>query len=124
MNFDFSFSPPVAPPRSLRQEYHDWVEEQIENYKDSVSRSDLLRLADEVVQELRTSESGQYQITEMLLCEAIDHRLFRLLKLPRYSAWRVKRLRYGFTASRAPLGDSIEEESTEAADVSLRHMAS
>lgn len=77
--------------RSLRRDYLDWVEEQIEAYKDAVSRADLLRLADEVVAELRESPDGQYQLTELLLCEAVDRRIFRMLRLPSYRSWRAAR---------------------------------
>jgi hypothetical protein len=69
-------------PRSLRRAYLDWVEEQVENYKDEIPRSELLRLADEVVRELRMTDSGQYQLTELLICHAMDKRIARSLKLP------------------------------------------
>jgi hypothetical protein len=72
---------------TLRQVYLQWVEEQIEEYKDSVSRSDLLRLADEVCEELRVTQRGQYQLTEMLLWAAVDRKIFKLLKLPGYRSW-------------------------------------
>ena len=72
---------------SLRQVYEQWVEDQIEEYKDSVPRSDLLRLADDVCEELRVNNRGQYQLTEMLLCTAVDRRIFKLLKLPGYRTW-------------------------------------
>jgi hypothetical protein len=74
-------------PRSLRRAYIEWVEEQIERYKDSVSRNKLLDLADEVCRELRVSSEGQYQLTEVLLCTAIDRRLVKMLNLPSYRAW-------------------------------------
>jgi hypothetical protein len=77
--------------RSLRRQYLEWVEEQIEEYKDSVSRADLLRLADEVVGELRVSPDGQYQLTEILLCAAVDRKIFRLLRLPGYRSWCASR---------------------------------
>jgi hypothetical protein len=67
------------------------VEEQVEAFKDSIPRRDLLRLADEVVNELRVSEEGQYQLTELLLCAAIDRRIIRMLKLPGYRAWAAER---------------------------------
>ncbi len=67
------------------------MEEQVEAFKDSVPRSDLLRLADEVVNELRVSQEGQYQLTEILLCAAIDRRIVRMLKLPGYRAWSAER---------------------------------
>lgn len=75
------------PPRSTRRAYLEWVEEQIEDFKDTIPRSDLLRLADEVVAELRVDPAGQYQLTEMLLWAAVDRKIFRLLKLPGYRAW-------------------------------------
>lgn len=78
-------------PRSMRRAYRDWVEEQIEEFKDNVPRSALLDLADEVCRELRVDDSGQYQITEILLCTAMDRRIFRLLKLPGYRAWCTQR---------------------------------
>lgn len=73
--------------RGLRRLYLQWVEDQIETYKESVSRADLLRLADQVVAELRVNTTGQYQITELLLCEAVDRKIFQLLKLPTYRTW-------------------------------------
>jgi hypothetical protein len=63
------------------------VDEKIEEYKDTVPRSDLLRLADEVVDELHVNRQGQYQLTEMLLWAAVDRKIFRLLKLPGYRSW-------------------------------------
>ncbi len=73
--------------RSLRRAYLEWVEEQIEEFKDSIPRSELLRLADQVVEELRLSRRGQYQLTELLLCDAVDRKIFRMLKLPGYKRW-------------------------------------
>lgn len=72
---------------SLRQVYEQWVEDQIEEYKDSVPRADLLRLADEVCEQLRINQRGQYQLTEMLLCTAVDRKIFKLLGLPGYRTW-------------------------------------
>lgn len=74
--------------RSLRRTYLEWVEEQIECYKESVPRGELLSLADEVIRELEINQQGQYQLTELLLCTAVDRKIFRLLKLPGYRAWR------------------------------------
>ena len=74
-------------PPSRRRAYLAWVEDQIEGYKESVSRSALLDVADEVVNDLRVNTRGQYQLTELLLAEAVDRRIFRLLKLPSYRIW-------------------------------------
>jgi hypothetical protein len=78
-------------PRSLRRAYLEWVEEQVEEFKDAIPRSRLLAIADEVVSELRLSRGGQYQLTEVLLCDAMNRYLFRLLKLPGYRAWCAQR---------------------------------
>ena len=80
---------PSQPTRSLRRIYLEWVDEQIEDFKDQVPRSELLLLAERVVEELRVNHDGQYQITELLLCEAVDRSIFRLLKLPSYRSWRA-----------------------------------
>ncbi len=74
-------------PRSQRRAYLDWVEAQIEAYKETIPRGRLLDLADEVIRDLQVAPSGQYQLTELLLCHAIDRRLFKMLKLPGYRAW-------------------------------------
>ena len=74
--------------RSLRRIYLEWVEARIEAYKDDMPRNELLQLADEIVEELRVSRKGQYQLTEVLLCAAMDRKIFRELKLPGYRRWR------------------------------------
>lgn len=79
-----------ATPRSLRRAYVEWVEEQIEEFKERIPRAQLLAMADEVVTELRVDGGGQYQLTELLLCNAMDRRIFRMLKLPGYRAWRAQ----------------------------------
>lgn len=77
--------------RSQRRLYLEWVEEQVEAFKEAVPRADLLRLADEVCEELRVNQEGQYQLTELLLCTAVDRKIFRLLKLPAYRTWCLSR---------------------------------
>ena len=74
-----------APSR--RRAYLEWVEEQIEGYKEGVSRAELLEVADDVVTDLRVNTRGQYQLTEVLLAEAVDRKIFRMLKLPSYRSW-------------------------------------
>ena len=78
-------------PRLLRRAYVEWVEEQIEEFKEQIPRAKLLALADEVVTELRVNDAGQYQLTEILLCNAMDRRILRMLKLPGYRAWCAQR---------------------------------
>jgi len=72
---------------STRQLYQEWVEDQIESYKDGISRSELLQLAEEAVDEIRINRRGQYQLTEVLLCAAVDRKIFELMNLPAYSVW-------------------------------------
>lgn len=78
------------PPRSLRRAYLEWVEEQVEEFKDSIPRSHLLSIAETVVDELRVTRGGQYQLTELMLCGAVDRYLVRMLKLPGYRAWAAQ----------------------------------
>jgi len=87
--------------RSLRRAYLEWVEEQVEAFKDRVPRGNLLDLADEVCTDLRVSSGGQYQLTEVLLCSAINRRISRMLKLPGYRAW-VEQQRADAMAPREP----------------------
>lgn len=78
-------------PTSRRRAYLEWVEEQIEGYKESVSRAALLQVADEVVTDLRINPRGQYQLTELLLAEAVDRKIFKMLRLPSYRSWAAAR---------------------------------
>jgi hypothetical protein len=87
--------------RSLRRAYLEWVEEQVEAFKDRVPRGQLLDLADEVCSDLRVSSGGQYQLTELLLCSAINRRIYRMLKLPGFRAW-VEQQRADAMAPREP----------------------
>lgn len=75
-----AFTPP-------RKQYHAWVEEQIEEYKTALTRDELLDLAEQAVQELFTTPDGQYPLTEILLCDAVDRLLFIRLNLPDYKHW-------------------------------------
>lgn len=102
--------------RSSRREYLEWIEEQLENFKDSIPRSDLLRIADEAVRELPVTGQGQYQLTEVLLSDAVDRRLARLLKLPTYRSWRTARRKGRIP----PPGPAASHETGP--DVSDRHI--
>src|SRR5215831_12011454 len=77
--------------RSLKYEYGRFVEQEIENYKESVSRSVLLTIGDEAVSSL--SAEPQLALTELLLCEEVDRIIFKRLRLPAYDTWRRKRLK-------------------------------
>ena len=79
------------PARSLKHEYELFVDEEIENYKESIPRSALLSIGDEAVAAL--SEQAQFVLTELLLVQEVDRIIFRRLRLPSYQTWRRRRLR-------------------------------
>ena len=85
------FSPSHRPTRSLRHEYQLFVEQEIENYKESVARSVLLAIGDEAVSVL--ASAPQFALTELLLCEEVDRIIFRRLRLPAYDTWRRRRVK-------------------------------
>lgn len=78
-------------PRSLRHEYELFVEEEIENYKESVPRSTLLAIGDEAVAVL--ADQPQFALTELLLCEEVDRIIRSRLRLPTYESWRRRRVK-------------------------------
>jgi hypothetical protein len=81
----------TAPHAPSRQLYLAWVEDQIEEYKSSLSRDELMTVADEAVQQLFDSPDDQIPLTELLLRDAVDTLLFRRLKLPTYKQWLKER---------------------------------
>lgn len=79
------------PQRSLKHEYEIFVEQEIENYKDSIPRSAILRIGDEAVANLRAAE--QFAFDELLIWDEVD-RIIRLrLGIPTYATWRRRRLK-------------------------------
>jgi hypothetical protein len=82
---------PQHAPRSFRHEYELFVENEIENYKESVSRSAILMIGDEAAALLRNSE--QFAMDELLLCEEVDRIIRKRLRIPGYQSWRRKRIK-------------------------------
>jgi len=78
------------PPRSLKQEYQEFLLDRIEEYKNTVSREELLRIGDEAVRELEANAQDQYLLTEVLLLEHVDRLIARRLRLPSFQRWRQK----------------------------------
>jgi len=70
----------ARPTRSLKYEYELFVEQEIENYKESVPRSVLLSIGDDAVSAL--SAEPQLALTELLLCEEVDRIIVKRLRLP------------------------------------------
>ena len=81
----------TAPESAPRQLYLDWVEEQIEEYKAGLTRDELLDVAEEAVQRLFGTPDGQYPLTEILLCDAVDALLLERLALPDFRTWQRSR---------------------------------
>src|SRR5262245_46892041 len=79
------------PTRSLKHEYELFVDQEIENYKESLPRSVLLGIGDDAVSSL--SAAAQFTLTELVLCNEVDKIIFRRLRLPSYETWRRRRLK-------------------------------
>jgi hypothetical protein len=77
-------------PRSLKQEYQEFILQRLEEYKNTVPRAELLRIGDEAVRELQASAQDQYLLTEVLLLEHVDRIIARRLRLPSFPRWRQK----------------------------------
>jgi hypothetical protein len=77
--------------RSLRHEYALYIEQEIENYKESIPRSAILAIGDEAAAKL--AAEPQFVLTELLLLEEVDRIIFKRLRLPRYETWRKKRMK-------------------------------
>jgi len=78
-------------PRSLKYEYDLFVENEIEVYKDSISRSALLKIGDEAVSSLRSAD--QFAMNELLLCDEVDRIIRKRLRIPTYATWRKKEIK-------------------------------
>jgi len=78
------------PPRSLKQEYQEFILQRIEEYKNGLPRAELLKIGDEAVRELQASAQDQYLLTEVLLLEHVDRIISQRLRLPSFPRWRQK----------------------------------
>ena len=80
-----------TPTRSLKHEYATYVDLEIERYKDSISRTALLKLADDAVASMETRV--QLELSEVVMYDAVNALIMKRLKLPTYERWRRNRLR-------------------------------
>jgi hypothetical protein len=90
--------PELAPhrprqARSLKQEYEEFILQRIEDFKDQLSRDELLAIADEAVNELEMGTEDQLVLTEVLVLEHVDRLITRRLRLPSYRRWRERHVR-------------------------------
>ena len=78
-------------PQSLKQEYEDFILQRIEEFKNGLSRQQLMVIADEAVRELESED--QFLLTEMLMLEQVDRLIMRRLKLAPYKKWKERHLK-------------------------------
>lgn len=82
-----------SPPPSLTQQYQEYVLQRIEQYKNSLSRAELLRLGDEATSELQAAREGQLVLTEVMMLDAVDRLIQSRLRLKSYRQWRTQHLK-------------------------------
>jgi hypothetical protein len=82
---------PSPSPRSLRSEYQEFVEREIEDYKNSVSREYLYAIAAEADHAL--GGAAQLGMRDVLLADEVDRIIARRLRLPSYETWRRRLLK-------------------------------
>lgn len=75
-----------SAPRSLKYAYEMFVEDEIERYKDSISRTYLLKIGDEAVAALEAE--AQFGMNELLLCDEVDRIIRKRQSIPSYTTWR------------------------------------
>ncbi|MBA3343576.1 MAG: hypothetical protein H0T48_17300 [Gemmatimonadaceae bacterium] len=80
-----------SAPRSPKYEYDLFVENEIERYKDSISRANLLKIGDEAVASLRAE--AQFAMNELVLCDEVDRIIRKRLRTPTYATWRRRELK-------------------------------
>lgn len=76
------------PLRSLREQYDLYIIDRVEHYKNSISRDELMRLADEAMNGLGDDSEKQYLLTEILVADVVDELIKRRLGIPRFETWR------------------------------------
>jgi hypothetical protein len=80
-----------SAPRSLKHDYDLFIENEIELYKESISRTALLKIGDEAVASLQSGM--QFAMNELLLVNEVDKIIRKRRHLPSYATWRKKELK-------------------------------
>jgi hypothetical protein len=106
-----------SSPRSLKHEYDLYVENEIEAYKDSISRTALLKIGDEAVAALQAQT--QFAMSELLLCDEVDRIIRKRRRIPSYATWRKQELkrRKEFEEMKRPEKWGVNPESALAREV-------
>jgi hypothetical protein len=94
---------------SLKQQYHEYILQRIESYKNTLSRHELLDLGNEAVAEMEAA-GDQFLLTEVLLTDWVDRLIYKRLRLQPYSRWS-KHFRQLRSAQREPTHWGIDRRS-------------
>jgi hypothetical protein len=78
---------PRRPLPSLRQLYHEYILQRIEDYKNGLRRDQLLNLANEAFAEMGAAQETQFVLTEVFMADCVDRLISRRLRLPSYRRW-------------------------------------
>ncbi|MCU0648852.1 MAG: hypothetical protein MUF00_12700 [Gemmatimonadaceae bacterium] len=89
----FSQSAPSrrSSTRSLEREYQAYLQFEIEEYKNSISRGALLRIADEAARAM--ADQPQIALTELVLGDEVDRLIAKRLKLQSFRTWKQRALK-------------------------------
>jgi hypothetical protein len=80
----------VRPVLSPKQHYQEYLLQRIEDYKNSLTRDDLLKLGNDAAHEIHDATEGQYSLTEVVMQETVDRLIMKRLRLPSFTRWKQK----------------------------------
>ncbi len=101
-------------PHSLQQRYQEYILQRIEDYKNSISRQELLGIGDDAMGELHSDPEGQLSLAEVLIQDAVDQLIKKRLRLPPFKRWRQKFVKLR-QAQREPTHWNLERRGAVAA---------
>jgi hypothetical protein len=78
---------PRRPLPSLKQLYHEYILQRIEDYKNGLRRNELLNLANEAFAEMGAAQEAQFVLTEVVMADCVDRLISKRLRLPSYRRW-------------------------------------
>lgn len=102
------------PLPSLKQQYHAYVLQRIETYKNSLGRARLMELGAEAAADMQETGAEQFLLTEVLMQEAVDRLIVKRLKIPAFSRWKQQYANLR-KAQREPTHWGLEPDSVLAA---------
>lgn len=80
----------VRPLTSPSQRYQQYIFQRIEDYKNSISREELLGLGNDAFSEMQNDSDGQYFLTNVLMQDMVDKLIQKRLRLPTFTRWKQK----------------------------------